>query len=66
MAEALGQREIFCIAGQRVNIGEHLVHAAVLGAEHPLKLGVGHVLGRGDSPVGRVSRARRSAAALPQ
>ena len=37
VAEAAGQREIRRVAGQRRDVGEHLVHAAVLGAQHALR-----------------------------
>ncbi len=40
--EAPGERQVLRVAAQRRYVREHLVHAAVLGREHALKLFVGH------------------------
>ena len=44
VAKALGQSQIFLVAGQDINVGENLVHPAMLGVEHALELLIGEVL----------------------
>ena len=42
VAEAAGQLEIGRVSGQRRDVREHLVHAAVLGAQHAFELLAAH------------------------
>ena len=51
MVEALGDRQILLLARQSVEVGETLIHAAVLVAEHGLHLCVGKAGVSGDGPV---------------
>ena len=60
VAETARQRQIRRIAGQRRHVGEHLVHAAVLGAQHALELLVRHRRGRRRRPGRELPSARRA------
>ena len=66
VAEAAGERQVLRVAGQRRDVGEHLVHAAVLGAEHALELLVGHRRCRRGRPVRELRQhvERRGAAGV--
>ena len=51
--EALREVEVLAIAGEREDVGQHFVHAAVLGAEHLLHLRVRQFRDERGAPVGQ-------------
>ena len=51
--ESLCQTQISVVTRQGIDVGEHLVKAAVLADEHPLHLFVAEVAGQVDHPVGK-------------
>ena len=56
MIELLGELQVGRVAGERVEVGQRLVHAAVLAGEHLLPLLGREVLGRRDGPIGQPRR----------
>ena len=44
MAKSLRKLKIFCIAGENISVSQNLVHAAMLGVEHVLKLRIRQIL----------------------
>ena len=63
VVEPCGELQVLVFAGPGVEVGQCLVHAAVLGAQHRLHLGVAKAVGSGVDPVGELlatSRAWRS------
>ena len=56
VAKALCQRQMLLVLRQRVHIAQHLIHAAVLGAKHPLELIIGHVVSDVGRPIGELDK----------
>ena len=65
VVEPPGDGQIFRFAGQAVEIGQRLVHAAVLVAQHRLHLLVAEPAVAGDHPIGDFLQTSR-ACRLPQ